>query len=79
MAKALCLIKYIDKHSLGTSACPIYPMQKNKKNPSHLSGVPNLFHRVTGNPKHTIIFLGLACMFLLSNVCIENIFDLPDA
>ena len=41
--------------------------------------LPNLFHRVTGNPKHTIIFLGLVCMYLLSHVCIKNIFDLPDA
>ena len=30
------------------------------------SPLPNLFHRVTGNPKHTIICLGLVCMYLLS-------------
>jgi hypothetical protein len=47
--------------------------QCKKKNPGHL------FHRVTGNPKHTIIFLGLVCMYLLPRVCIKNIFDLPDA
>jgi hypothetical protein len=50
-----------------------------KKNKKSRSPSPNLFHRVTGNPKHTIIFLGLVCMYLLSHVCIKNIFDLPDA
>jgi hypothetical protein len=49
-----------------------------KKNKKSWSPLPNLFHRVTGNPKHTIIFLGLVCMYLLSHVCIKNIFDLPD-
>ena len=48
-------------------------MQKKKS----WSPLPNLFHRVTGNPKHTIIFLGLVCMYLLSHVYIKNIFDLP--
>jgi hypothetical protein len=52
----------------------IYPMQKKSWSP-----LPNLFHRVTGNPNHTIICLGLVCMYLLSHVCITNIFDLPDA
>jgi hypothetical protein len=71
------LLVFLNKNSLGTSACPIYPMQtKTKKSWSPL---PNLFHRVTGNPKHTILFLGLVCMYLLPNVCIKNIFDLPDA
>jgi hypothetical protein len=28
------LLIFLNKHSLGTSACPIYPMQK--KNPGHL-------------------------------------------
>ena len=51
-------------------------MQKKKQSWSPL---PNLFHRVTDNPKHTIILLGLVCMYLLSHVCIKNIFDLPDA
>jgi hypothetical protein len=49
--------------SLGTSACLIYPMQKKSWSP-----LPNLFHRVTGNPNHTIICLGLVCMYLLSHV-----------
>ena len=40
---------------------------------------PLPFHRVTGNPKHTIICLGLVCMYPLPHVCIKNIFDLPDA
>ena len=48
-----------------------------KKNPGHF--YLTFFHRDTGNPKHTIIFLGLVCMYLLSHVCIKNIFDLPDA
>jgi hypothetical protein len=43
------------------------------------SPLPNLFHRVTGNTKHTIIFLGLVGMYLLPHVCIKSIFDLPDA
>jgi hypothetical protein len=43
-------------------------MQKKKKSWSPL---PNPFHRVTGNPKHTIIFLGLVCMYLLSHVWIK--------
>jgi hypothetical protein len=42
-----------------------------KKKKKSWSPLPNLFHRVTGNPKHTIIFL---CMYLLSHVCIKNIF-----
>ena len=71
------LLVFLNKHSLGTSACPIYPMQKKIKNPGHL--YLTFFHRVTGNPKHTIIFLGLVCMYLLPHVCIKNIFDLPDA
>jgi hypothetical protein len=50
-------------------------MQKKKS----WSPLPNLFHRVTGNTKHTIIFLGLVCMYHLPHVCIKNIFDLPDA
>ena len=44
-------------------------MQKNKNN--FLVTLPNLFHRVSGNPKHTIIFLGLVCMYLLPHVCIK--------
>jgi hypothetical protein len=44
---------------------PIYPMQKKKS----WSPLPNLLHRVTGNPNHTIICLGLVCMYLLSHVC----------
>ena len=52
-------------------------MQKKKK--KSWSPLPNLFHRVTGNTKHIIIFLGLVCMYLLPHVCIKNIFDLPDA
>ena len=40
---------------------------------------PLPFHRVTGNPKHKIICLGLVCMYLLPHVCIKKIFDLPDA
>ena len=69
------LLVFLNKHSLGTSACPIYPMQK-KNNPGDLyltffTGLP-----VTLN---TIIFLGLVCMYLLPHVCIKNIFDLPDA
>jgi hypothetical protein len=47
-----------------------------KKKKKSWSPLPNLFHRVTGNPKHTIIFLGLVCMYLLPHVCMENIFDL---
>jgi hypothetical protein len=47
------LLVFLNKHSLGTSACPIYPMQKKSKN--SWSPLPNLFHRVTGNSKHTII------------------------
>jgi hypothetical protein len=50
-----------------------------KKKKKSWSPLPNLFHRVTGNTKHTIIFLGLVCMYLLPHVCIKNIFDLPDA
>jgi hypothetical protein len=42
------------------------------------SPLPNLFHRVTGNPKHTIIVLDLVCMYLLPHVCMKNIFDLPN-
>jgi hypothetical protein len=30
------LLVFVSKHNLGTSACPIYPMQKKKKNPGHL-------------------------------------------
>ena len=71
------LLVFLNKHSLGTSACPMYPMQKTKTKNSW-SPLPNLFHRVTGNHKHTIIFLGLVCMYLLPHVCIKNIFDLPD-
>jgi hypothetical protein len=63
------LLVFLNKHSLGTSACPIYPMQKTNK--KSWSPLPNLFHRVTGNPKHTIIFLGLLCMYLLPHVCIK--------
>ena len=44
-------------------------MQKTNK--KSWSPLPNLFHRVTGNPKHTIIFLGLLCMYLLPHVCIK--------
>ena len=50
-----------------------------KKEKKSWSPLPNLFHRVTGNTKHTIIFLGLVGMYLLPHVCIKNIFDLPDA
>ena len=52
-------------------------MQKTKQ--KSWSPLPNLFHRVAGNPKHTIIFLGLVCMYLLPHLCIKNMFDLPDA
>ena len=49
---------------------------KNKKSwPPYLT----FFWQVTGNPKHTIICLGLVYMYLLPHVCIKNIFDLPDA
>ena len=71
------LLVFLNKHSLGTSACTIYPMQKKNKD-NILVTLPNLFHRVTGNPKNTIICLGLACMYLLPHVCITNIFYLPD-
>jgi hypothetical protein len=64
------LLVFLIKHSRGTSACPIYPMQKTKTKHSW-SPLPNLFHRVTGNYKHTIIFLGLTCMHLLPHVCIK--------
>ena len=30
------LLVFLNKPSLGTSACPIYPMQKKIKNPGHL-------------------------------------------
>jgi hypothetical protein len=49
-------------------------MQK-KENPDHLY-LTFFTARVTGNPKYTIIFLGLVCMYLLPHVCIKNIFDL---
>jgi hypothetical protein len=49
-----------------------------KKNKKSWSPLPNLFHTVTGNPKHTIIFLGLVCMYILPHVCIQIIFDLPE-
>jgi hypothetical protein len=51
------LLVFLNKHSLGTSACPIYPMQK-KENPGHLY-LTFFTARVTGNPKYTIIFLDL--------------------
>jgi hypothetical protein len=44
-----------------------------KKRKKSWSPLPNLFHRVTGNTKHTIIFLGLVGMYLLPHVCIKNI------
>ena len=42
------------------------------------SPLPNLFHKVAGNPKHTIIILGLVCMYLLPHVYIKHMFDPPD-
>jgi hypothetical protein len=45
------------------------PNISNSKKKSWLP-LPKLFHRVTGNPKHTIIFVGLVCMYLLPHVCI---------
>jgi hypothetical protein len=71
------LLVFLNKHSLGASACPIYPMQKKSK--KSWSPLPNLFHRVTGNSKNTIMFLGFVCMYNLPHVCIKHIFDLPDA
>ena len=43
-----------------------------KKNPGHL--YLTFFTGYTSNPKHTIIFLGLVCMYLLSHVCIIELF-----
>jgi hypothetical protein len=49
-----------------------------KKSPDHLYLIFFTGY-LTGNPKHTIIFLGLVRMYLLPHVCIKNIVDLPDA
>ena len=51
-------------------------IQCKKKLKKIWSPFPNLFHRVTGNPKHTIICLSFVCMYLLPHVCMENMFDL---
>ena len=67
---------FLNKHSLGTSAFPIYPMQKTQT--KSWSPLPNLFHRVTGNPKHTLIFFR-SCMHVSFTSCIyKHIFDLPN-
>ena len=42
-------------------------------NQKFLVTLPNILHGVSGNPKHTIICLGLVCMYLLPHACI-NIF-----
>jgi hypothetical protein len=55
------------------------PNISNAEKKKSWSSLPNLFHTVTGNPKHTIICLGLVCMYLLPHVCMKYIFDLPDA
>ena len=49
-----------------------YPKQKKEKNPCH-PYLTFFTHRVTGNPKRTIVFLDLVCMYLLPNVCMQNI------
>jgi hypothetical protein len=71
MVSVLCLIKYIEHLHAQYIQC--------KKRKKSWSPLPNLFHRVTGNTKHTIIFLGLVGMYLLPHECIKNIVDLPDA
>ena len=53
--------------------------KKKSKKEKSWSSLPNPFHRDTGNPKHTINFLGLVCMYLLPRVCIKKMFDLSDA
>jgi hypothetical protein len=50
---------------------PIFDNAK-KNNPGH-PYLTFFTHRVTGNPKRTIVFLDLVCMYLLPHVCIKNI------
>ena len=69
------LLVFLNMHSLGTSACPIHPMQK-KKNPGH--PYRTFFTGLLATLSTQLIFLVLVCMYLLPHVCMQNIFDLPD-
>jgi hypothetical protein len=66
------LLVFLNKHSQSWDICLPNISYANLflKYQKFLVTLPNILYRVTGNSNHTIICLGLICMYLLPHVCI---------